>query len=95
MYAAGLLGNFCHKALLRNAFEVHFSRGNALKHTNSRLLARRRTLVWRARGKVVHLPAPLSLLLYNSLLFLAAVVSGLSISGEIPSCQTCVLAEAS
>lgn len=82
-------------ALLRIAFEVHCGRGNALERTNSRLLARRHRLVWKARGKDLHIPAPLSLFLYNSLLLLAAVVSGLSISGEIPSCQTCVSAEAS
>lgn len=86
LHTTGFLWNFCHRTLLRNMFEVHCGRGNAQKCTSLRLLARRHMLAWKARGRDLHSPATLSLLLYNSLLLLAAVVSGLSISGEIPSC---------
>lgn len=50
---------------------------------------RRHALAWEAGGRDLHIPAALSLLLYNSRLLLAAVVSGLSVSGDIPSCQSC------
>lgn len=89
MHVAGLLGDFCHRTLLRNAGEVRCGRGRAQKYTGLRLLARRHTLVWKVHGRDLRILALVSLLCYSSLLSLAAVVSGLSVSGEIPSCQTC------
>lgn len=73
---------------MMNAFEVHCGRGNVQKCTSLQLLALKHTLAWKAHKKDLHIPAPLSLLCI-SLVSLLAVVSGLSISGEIPSCQTC------